>query len=92
MIFFHLYQFIPQFVPTSPSMGEYGEGDPTSCVLFLSPALPGYCELGPGYGWQVKKDREDQGVINRTWKAALGVYRIRKGVIWGVYRIRKGVL
>ena len=66
MIFFHLYQFIPQFVPTSPSMGEYGEGDPTSCVLFLSPALPGYCELGPGYGWQVKKEREDQGCINRT--------------------------
>ena len=90
MIFFHLYQqFIPQFVPTSPSMGEYGEGDPTSCVLFLSPALPGYCELGPGYGWQVK--REEKGVINRTWKAALGVYRIRKGVFWGVIG-RKGVL
>ena len=58
MIFFHLYQFIPQFVPTSPSMGEYGEGDPTSCVLFLSPALPGYCELGPGYGWQVKREEK----------------------------------
>ena len=53
-------------------MGEYGEGDPTSCVLFLSPALPGYCELGPGYGWQVKREREDQGVL------------IELGKLWGV--------
>ena len=37
-----------------------------------------------------KEGKRRPGFINRTWKA-LGVYRIKKGVLWGVIG-RKGVL
>ena len=61
----HLYLSLS---PLKLSMG----GWPHLLCLFLLPAIPGDCELGPGCGWQVKREREDQGIL------------IELGKLWGV--------